>query len=137
MRSTLLSLAALAATGAGFLAAAPVAAHADAGKSALILTSAHGSRSADTPLSSPRRVVLACDPEPAGTHPDARSACTTLQQVNADFAAIAPGRELCPLDYAPVTVTARGYWDDAWVEYEREFPNACAAARDTGGVFRF
>ncbi|TDQ45882.1 SSI family serine proteinase inhibitor [Actinorugispora endophytica] len=134
MRSTLLSLATVAATGAGLLSAAP--AYAEAGESALILTRTGASLSADAPAER-RHVVLACDPEPAGSHPDAAGACATLERAGADFTAIPRGQSACTMEYAPVTVTARGYWHGSEVRYSREFSNPCLARRDTAEVFAF
>ncbi|GAA0516386.1 hypothetical protein GCM10011581_46290 [Saccharopolyspora subtropica] len=84
----------------------------------------------------PRTVVLTCDPA-GGSHPYAPAACQTLQAVNGNLDLLNSGHAMCTLNYAPVTLTARGHWHNRPVTFEKTFPNACVAEAATGKVFAF
>ncbi|WP_283134307.1 subtilase-type protease inhibitor [Rhizohabitans arisaemae] len=100
---------------------------------ALILTIANG----ESPVPAERVALLFCDP-PRGTHPAASRACAQLNQVNGDPAEldVDPGA-ICPLIYAPVTVTATGVWQQSLVRFERTYGNSCQLRAKTGRVFAF
>jgi Subtilisin inhibitor-like len=85
-----------------------------------------------------RAAFVACHPT-SGSHPRAAQACRDLTSANGDFGAL-PGispKQHCTMIYAPVTVTARGYWDNRPVSYRHTYPNACALRDRTGPVFDF
>ncbi|MEU6097204.1 SSI family serine proteinase inhibitor [Streptomyces sp. NPDC047079] len=77
--------------------------------------------------------LLLCDP-PQG-HSEAAEACAELDAVQGDIGRIPPDDSLCPMLYAPVTVSARGEWDGRPVEYSHTFANACELQARTGSVF--
>ncbi|MFF7186613.1 SSI family serine proteinase inhibitor [Streptomyces sp. NPDC008222] len=77
--------------------------------------------------------LLLCDP-PRG-HSRAAEACAELQAAQGDIGRIPRGHSFCPMLYAPVTVTARGEWDERPVEYSHTFANVCELQARTGAVF--
>ncbi|MFI0962655.1 SSI family serine proteinase inhibitor [Streptomyces sp. NPDC021080] len=86
-------------------------------------------RSGDT-----RGVLLLCDP-PQG-HDHAAEACRQLAAARGDIDRIP--REtgaMCPMLYAPVTVSAYGRWDGRRVDYRHTFSNSCVMKAGTGAVF--
>ncbi|MET9890094.1 SSI family serine proteinase inhibitor [Streptomyces sp. NPDC006465] len=86
-------------------------------------------RSGDT-----RGVLLFCDP-PQG-HGRAAEACEQLRSAGGDIGRIPPrSGAVCPMIYAPVTVSAYGAWDGLRVDYTRTFSNSCAMGAETGAVF--
>jgi hypothetical protein len=81
-----------------------------------------------------RGALLLCDP-PRG-HVRAAQACDELRAVRGDIARIQPRADaICPMVYAPVTVTARGEWAGQPTEYSRTFSNSCVMAAETRTVF--
>ncbi|SHF43603.1 subtilase-type protease inhibitor [Streptoalloteichus hindustanus] len=101
--------------------------------STLVLSANPGER----PSPSARHVVLTCEPT-GGSHPDPEQACTQLAQVNGDFRDLNTRQDqACTLIYAPVTVTAHGFWRGRPVSYQETFPNECVLNVMTGSVFRF
>ncbi|WP_406365101.1 subtilase-type protease inhibitor [Streptomyces sp. NBC_00645] len=86
-------------------------------------------RSGDT-----RGVLLLCDP-PQG-HGRAAEACEQLRAAGGDIERIPPrSGAVCPMIYAPVTVSAYGAWDGRRVDYTHTFSNSCVMAAGTGAVF--
>ncbi|MCP2260809.1 Subtilisin inhibitor-like [Streptoalloteichus tenebrarius] len=84
-----------------------------------------------------KHVVLTCEPA-GGTHPDPGQACGQLAEANGDFTALKTRTDqACTFIYAPVTVTATGYWRGQKVSYQETFPNDCVLSATTGPVFRF
>ncbi|MFF3511404.1 SSI family serine proteinase inhibitor [Streptomyces sp. NPDC002573] len=77
--------------------------------------------------------LLLCDP-PRG-YSRAAEACAELRAAQGDIGRIPPGHSFCPMLYSPVTVTARGEWDERQVEYSHTFANACELQARTGAVF--
>lgn len=119
-----------------FLTAATAPSAAAAGPEAdsgLLLTVAKG----EEPYPARKAVLLTCDPA-GGNHPAPVAACTTIAATGGDVAAveIQPDRP-CVLIYAPVTVTARGYWKGQVVDYRETFPNSCVLQVVKGPVFGF
>ncbi|MDA3626512.1 SSI family serine proteinase inhibitor [Saccharopolyspora sp. WRP15-2] len=84
----------------------------------------------------PRNVVLSCHPA-GGTHPNAGSACQTLEAVNGDLNQLTAGQAICNLNYQPVTYSARGTWQGRPVTFEKTYSNQCVADASTGKVFAF
>lgn len=80
-----------------------------------------------------RGTLLLCDP-PAG-HARAADACAELGAAGGDIGRIPPKDAICTMQYAPVTVRARGEWSGRPVAYERTFSNGCVLAARTGSVF--
>ncbi|MDQ3404172.1 MAG: subtilase-type protease inhibitor [Actinomycetota bacterium] len=78
---------------------------------------------------------LSCGPA-GGQHPNADAACTELGKVAGDFTALNVTPEgACTLQYDPVTVRARGYWDGKPIDHHETFGNLCAMMLTTGPVF--
>ncbi|MFI1017780.1 SSI family serine proteinase inhibitor [Streptomyces sp. NPDC020965] len=84
-----------------------------------------------------RGVQLLCDPEPAGTHPEAAAACAALTKARGDFDKLPAESRACNKRYDPVTVAATGTWGDRPTEWTRTYGNACELGAATGAVFRF
>ncbi|WP_037671667.1 subtilase-type protease inhibitor [Streptomyces griseus] len=95
----------------------------------LYLTLTRGGASVDDS----RGTLLLCDP-PQG-HPRAADACAQLRRAGGDIGRIPAKDAICTMQYAPVTVHARGTWDGRPVAYERTFSNGCVLAARTGSVF--
>lgn len=127
VRGGLLAAAALLAAG---LAPSPAAAQEARAGNWIYLTVTHdGPRSTET-----RGTMLQCAP-PRGGHAHAAQACAELTAAGGDLAAIPQKDVYCPMVYAPVTVEARGQWNDRPVEYTETFSNACEMEARTGSVF--
>ncbi|CRK61251.1 Protease inhibitor, SSI family (subtilisin inhibitor) [Alloactinosynnema sp. L-07] len=79
--------------------------------------------------------TLKCNPA-TGDHRSAATACGQLSAVGGDFAAlnVNPDR-MCSMQYDPVTVTARGYWNGRYKSFSRTYGNPCVFANTTGSVF--
>ncbi|MGW1677686.1 SSI family serine proteinase inhibitor [Saccharopolyspora sp. NPDC002376] len=84
----------------------------------------------------PRSTVLSCHPV-GGSHPNAGSACQTLEAVNGDLNQLTAGQAVCNLNYQPVTFSARGTWQGRPVTFEKTYSNQCVAEASTGKVFAF
>ncbi|MFI1014289.1 SSI family serine proteinase inhibitor [Streptomyces sp. NPDC020965] len=84
-----------------------------------------------------RGVHLLCEPAPGGQHPRAVDACYSLDQVKGDLDALRVDPRLCTLEYAPVTVTARGEHRGRAIAWSKKFGNYCAMASATGPIFDF
>lgn len=79
--------------------------------------------------------TLACEPA-GGAHPKATDACADLVRSNGAFER--PGGDLiCPMMFAPVTVTAVGHWRGKAVHFEATYGNECIMRSRTGAVFGF
>lgn len=106
--------------------------------SAVVLTVAQGEDAANVV----RATTLSCAPTAQGTHPDPKAACTALAAtagtLDALLAAPDPNR-VCPMHYAPVTVTADGVWRGSRVSWKHTFSNACTMSVTFNGnaVFAF
>ncbi|MER7577593.1 subtilase-type protease inhibitor [Streptomyces sp. NPDC126514] len=130
---------ALAAAG---LAATTPSAHAEPSSlyapSALVLTTANG-EGPDAAIQ--RAVTLSCAPRATGTHPSPASACAELRQTAGDVQALLSSEDnrLCPMIYAPVTVSIDGVWQGQRISWRQTFANDCkrGAATDTGTLFAF
>ncbi|MFF1748159.1 subtilase-type protease inhibitor [Streptomyces mirabilis] len=131
---------ALAAT-AGLAAATP-SAHAEPASlyapSALVLTIASG----EGPNAVIQRAAtLSCAPRPTGTHPSPASACAELRQTAGDFHTLLSSEDnrICPMIYAPVTVSIDGVWQGQRISWQQTFTNGCKmdAATDTSTVWAF
>lgn len=85
-----------------------------------------------------RGALLTCNPT-GGTHPKADAACTSLTKANGDFGALRSedATSACTLEYQPVTVTAKGKWNNKPVQYTKVYSNACVLKKQTGDVFAF
>lgn len=83
-------------------------------------------------------VDLQCDP-PDGTHPDAKTACAELTLVGGNFDNLPATPELtnCTMEFRPVLVSARGWWEGDKVSWDYEFSNPCTMHAGTGSVFAF
>ncbi|MBE9375803.1 hypothetical protein IQ251_15235 [Saccharopolyspora sp. HNM0983] len=80
--------------------------------------------------------TLNCEPS-GGTHPAADTACDALITADGDFAALPVEPRACTLQYDPVTVHASGTWHGEPIHFQQDYPNRCAAASESGGVFDF
>ena len=127
VRNTLLTAVALLTVGA---APAQAASQETVPGNWLYLTATRGDlRSGGT-----HRTLLLCDP-PLG-HAHAAQACEELRAAEGDVARIpAKPDVLCPMIYAPVTVSARGEWSGRRVDYTHTFANSCVMGAETGAVF--
>lgn len=83
----------------------------------------------------PKIVTLSCDPT-GGTHPAAAAACQDLNASQGGFER-APGDTICTMQYAPVTVTATGYWNRAPKQFRKTYGNECVMRTHTGDIFHF
>ncbi|MFF3289257.1 SSI family serine proteinase inhibitor [Streptomyces sp. NPDC003023] len=63
-------------------------------------------------------------------------ACAELAAVNGDAGDlnVNPDRA-CPLYYAPVTVTLKGWWGSEYKSFTKTYGNSCELANTTGPVF--
>jgi hypothetical protein len=129
---------ATAVTGAALALAAPLAAHATTeSRSSFELTLSPGKNA--TPAK--RTAFLACNP-PSGSHPNAKLACRDLTEADGDFTLLSEHNsgsapQMCTAIYSPVTVTAKGRWNNRPVIYQGTFGNECVMRRATGNVFAF
>lgn len=116
-------------------ALAPALAHAEPDSSAhsMVNLSIRGEARDDI-----RTAFLTCEPT-GGSHPYAQDACQALKDVNGDFTKLTTehSTSTCPLNYKPVTLTAKGRWQGKPVTFEKTFPNDCVAGAATGKVFSF
>ncbi|MEV0415194.1 SSI family serine proteinase inhibitor [Streptomyces sp. NPDC050448] len=100
--------------------------------SAVVLAVAQGEDGATVVRAS----ALSCAPTAQGTHPDPRAACAALTAtagaLDTLLAAPDPNR-VCPMHYAPVTVTADGVWRGSRISWKHTFPNACAMSATLNG----
>jgi hypothetical protein len=88
----------------------------------------------DTRSGDTRGTLLLCDP-PQG-HVRAAQACEELRAVQGDISRIPLSADaVCPMVYAPVTVSARGAWSGHRIEYGRTFANSCVLRAETRAVF--
>ncbi|MFD5078661.1 SSI family serine proteinase inhibitor [Streptomyces sp. NPDC058371] len=88
----------------------------------------------DTRSNDTRGTLLLCDP-PQG-HVRAVQACEELRAVQGDISRIPLSADaVCPMIYAPVTVSARGEWSGRRIEYGRTFANSCVMRAETRAVF--
>ncbi|MFD7813500.1 SSI family serine proteinase inhibitor [Streptomyces sp. NPDC059785] len=95
----------------------------------LTVATGDGSRSGET-----HGTLLLCDP-PQG-HARAAQACAELRAADGDIARIRPLADaVCPMVYAPVTVSARGRWAGRATEYRHTFANPCVMEAETRTVF--
>ncbi|MGW0752917.1 SSI family serine proteinase inhibitor [Streptomyces sp. NPDC002587] len=106
--------------------------------SAVVLAVAQG-EDAETIV---RASALSCAPTAQGTHPDPRAACAALAATAGTLDALmaAPdSNRVCPMHYAPVTVTADGVWQGSRISWKHTFSNACvmSAAFNGNAVFAF
>ncbi|MFI6768149.1 SSI family serine proteinase inhibitor [Streptomyces sp. NPDC050355] len=83
-----------------------------------------------------RGVRLGC-PDTYGRHPHALAACNALTWARGDFDALPGEPHGCTKQFAPVTVSARGTFRGAAVDWHQEFANLCTMDSATGPVFRF
>lgn len=87
----------------------------------------------DSNTESSTLVTLTCSPY-GGDHPHIVEACRQLTDNSGSFAEINAKDQMCTMQYAPVTVHAKGAWGGETVNYHASFENQCVANRDTGGV---
>lgn len=80
-----------------------------------------------------KAAMLSCDPD-GGTHGAVQAACDQLRAADGKVEAVPESPGACTLEYDPVRVTARGYWNGAGRFFSRAYGNRCAAVRGTGGV---
>lgn len=99
---------------------------------ALVLTVARG----EQPVPFERQATLRCDP-PGGSHARAAEACARLTASGGDPGRVTGTRRVCPMIWAPVTVTAQGVWDGRLVVFRRTYPNLCQLGAATGPVWDF
>lgn len=79
-------------------------------------------------------VTLTCRPD-GGTHPgDVDAACSQLETVGGDVAAIPASGTLCTKEYAPVRATVQGSWNGRSIDFSDQYGNACEANAATGGA---
>ncbi|WP_438484200.1 SSI family serine proteinase inhibitor [Streptomyces sp. S186] len=83
-----------------------------------------------------RGLQLTC-PDTRGSHPHGAAACHQLAAAHGDPRKLRGDPHVCTREYDPVTVTASGSWRGRPVDWQREYPNACAMDAATGAVFRF
>ncbi|MFH9727838.1 SSI family serine proteinase inhibitor [Streptomyces sp. NPDC017254] len=117
---------------AGTAAASPAPAR--TGDARILLTAARtqgGTEKVDA-------VWLGCAGQAGVGHPYREDACEALAAADGDFDALrGEPQGFCTAEYAPVTLTARGTYEDRTVDWSRTYPNNCEAVRDTGAVFWF
>ncbi|NRQ37469.1 serine protease [Nonomuraea sp. NN258] len=71
-------------------------------------------------------------------HPVPSAACATLERVGGNPALLTRRPNVaCTMEYAPVTVTAVGYWDGSAYRYRQTFANRCELFATTGSLFQF
>ncbi|MEV0319753.1 subtilase-type protease inhibitor [Streptomyces sp. NPDC050658] len=85
-----------------------------------------------------RGVLLKCEPEPSGHHPQAAEACADIEEAHGDFDRLPAESGICTKQYAPVTVSASGMYQGRPVGWQKTYDNACVMTHATGGhVFDF
>ncbi|WP_084516430.1 SSI family serine proteinase inhibitor [Microtetraspora niveoalba] len=86
----------------------------------------------------PQRFALLSCSSGRGTHPAPTKACPMLEKVGGDPAKLTPDPAVaCPMLFEPITVSASGIWDDAYIRFERTYGNACQLRAMTGAIFAF
>ncbi|WP_285708680.1 SSI family serine proteinase inhibitor [Microtetraspora sp. NBRC 16547] len=86
----------------------------------------------------PQRFALLSCSSALGTHPAPGKACPMLEKAGGDPANLQPDPAVaCPMLFDPVTVTASGIWNDAYVRFEHTYGNACQLRAMTGAIFAF
>ncbi|MGW7328603.1 subtilase-type protease inhibitor [Streptomyces sp. NPDC054840] len=108
--------------------------------SALVFTVAQGDDATESTVV--RASTLSCAPTALGTHPDPQAACAALNSTEGalDRLLASPNPDrVCPMHYAPVTVTADGVWKGSRVAWKYTFSNTCVMAATLNGspVFAF
>jgi hypothetical protein len=89
-------------------------------------------------LSIGHRVTLGCDTDATtGTHPRRDLACSAIDLARGEFEQLPATGQNCPMIYDPVVARATGTWHGKPVTFENTFVNSCAAAAESGDVFRF
>ncbi|WP_197320179.1 SSI family serine proteinase inhibitor [Saccharomonospora sp. NB11] len=81
-------------------------------------------------------VELTCGPT-QGNHPQADTACRSLEQADGDFSRLPSKFQNCTMIYSPVWATATGTWRGMPVDFDTEYSNRCVADAQSGGVFAF
>lgn len=81
-------------------------------------------------------VELTCGPA-QGNHPQADTACRSLEQADGDFSRLPTKFQNCTMIYSPVRATASGSWYGTPVDFDSEYSNRCVADAQSGGVFAF
>jgi hypothetical protein len=84
-----------------------------------------------------RGVLLDCEAQPPGRHPNAAEACAAIDAAGGDFDALPAKDGICTKQYAPVTVSATGLHRGRPVSWHKTYGNACEMGYSTGAVFRF
>ncbi|MFD9271386.1 subtilase-type protease inhibitor [Streptomyces goshikiensis] len=89
-----------------------------------------------------RAVTLSCAPTPRGTHPLPEAACAALNASGGSFdhqLASPDTHRVCPMIYAPVTITADGVWQGDRITWKHTFSNTCVMSATLNGtsVFAF
>ncbi|WP_069884496.1 SSI family serine proteinase inhibitor [Streptomyces luteocolor] len=84
-----------------------------------------------------RGVLLHCEPEPSGHHPQAAKACEALAEAGGDLDALPEDPHACTKEFDPVTVSVTGTYQGRTIGWHKTYPNACTMDADTGYVFRF
>ncbi|MQA10461.1 MAG: hypothetical protein GEU98_18280 [Pseudonocardiaceae bacterium] len=82
------------------------------------------------------QVELECEPA-GGTHPEYGQACERLAEVDGDFSRLPDAQMMCTMEYAPVTVVARGKWQGDRVHFRETYSNSCQASAKSNEVFDF
>lgn len=135
----LLAATPVAVLGAGTPAAADTSADEAAGASlTMVMASADDSVSTGAGVNGdlPRKATLTCHPA-GGTHPTPKESCDILTEVGGDFEALPVEPGVCIQVWDPVTVTVRGHWFGAPVEFEETYSNSGCAAAGSDGIFAF
>ncbi|MFE5538428.1 subtilase-type protease inhibitor [Streptomyces sp. NPDC056492] len=104
--------------------------------SAVVLAVAPGDGNADVS----RAVTLSCAPAAQGTHPDPQAACSALAATGGSLNGLlaTPDRNrACPMNYAPVTITADGVWKGSRIAWKHTFSNACTMSATLNGNAAF
>ncbi|WP_156756292.1 SSI family serine proteinase inhibitor [Actinokineospora pegani] len=82
-----------------------------------------------------RTTTLRCEP-PGGDHPQPQAACAALDPVAGDVTQLSSaGNMICTLQYAPIRVSAYGYWRGHKLTVTHEYSNPCLMNAETGPVF--
>ena len=81
-------------------------------------------------------VILRCHPA-GGAHPKKGKACQALEKVDGNPADFKPAPLMCTLEYAPITASITGTWQDREVDWSQTFGNRCEMDRTTGVVMAF
>lgn len=82
-----------------------------------------------------KATVLTC--ERGDSHPRRALACATLAATGADLLAMRSDGRACTFIYAPVEVTAFGFWRGEPVSQVHTYPNSCVMLAHTGALFDF